>query len=246
MNRNNPRPPYGYNIKQLNIQQPQYDPKKGIELFNIAAKLDIFELLQFANQNNFTLNYVDQEGDSLINFIIKLDSKVSENCKLDIIKNLIKNEVDPDKPNKQNQTALHLSCKYQYEKIIKFLVMDIKVDINFKDLFGQTALYYLLEGNIIKINPTQSIKDLIQLPKNSNYNNVNENFIKKTELFDIINNISLKKNLDMCKNVTNSTSYNNNSFIILDEEEYKKIFEYILTHINIDIKRSIIPIIPII
>ena len=34
---------------------------------------------------------------------------------------------------------------------IVILIEEVKVDINYPDLFGQTALYYLLEGNIIKI-----------------------------------------------------------------------------------------------
>ena len=101
---------------------PTFDEKKGLELFNLASKLDTHELLQYSLDNQIPLDYTNAEGECLIHEVINIDSrKASEHAKLNVIKFLIQNRVNPDKSNKNNQTPLHLACKQQLVIIVEYL-----------------------------------------------------------------------------------------------------------------------------
>ena len=126
--------------------QPIYDNKKIIDLFNRVSKLDTYELLQYSLINHISLDVLNDNGDSLIHEIITIDNKkATEKIKLDIIKFLIQNNVNPDLPNKNNKTPLHIACFYQYKKIIEYL-LTFNVDTNFQDNYGYTPLHYLFLG----------------------------------------------------------------------------------------------------
>jgi hypothetical protein len=167
--------------------QPLYDNKKIIELFNRVAKLDTYELLQYSLINQISLDVTNNNGDSLIHEIINVDNKkATEKIKLDIIKFLIQNNVNPDLPNQNNKTPLHYACFYQYEKIVEYLLL-FNVDTNFQDNYGYTPLHYLFLGNIKTYNNKSNIEDFIPITIN-NKNNLKD--IKKN-LWKYINDVKL-------------------------------------------------------
>ena len=88
-----------------------------------------------------------------------------------MIKYLYNENTNPDAPNNNNITPLHLACMKQYINIIKFLI-DIGVDINYQDNFGNTPLHRLFSGNI-KIEEKTTVGNLIPKPKKIDTINTN-------------------------------------------------------------------------
>ncbi len=144
---------------------PTFDAKKGIELFNLVSKLDTHEILQFSLINQIPLDLVNDQGESLIHEVINIDSKkASEHSKLNVIKFLVLNNVNPDKPNKNNQTPLHYACSLQLPLIVEYL-LGLKVDVNYKDNMGNTPFHYLLTGKIKTIDNTSNVMEFVPPPK---------------------------------------------------------------------------------
>ncbi len=149
------------------ITLPLIDNRNMLELFNLSNQMDSQEILQFSMINQIPL-YIcnDTNSNNLIHSILQNDTKnKNEAVRLNIIKFLVNNEVNPDQPNKFNQTPLHIACKKQYHNICKYLIEECKVNINYKDDIGFTPLHYLLNGNTELIE-TNEIQEFIQ-PKNS-------------------------------------------------------------------------------
>lgn len=153
------QPPPGIN-KPYNTTM-YVDQRKQIDLFSMVLNLDTTELLEYSLANKVSLNISNGNDDNLIHVIIKLDPlKASEHIKLNIIKFLIDNDVNPDKQNKNNQTPLHLACEEQYPKIVGYL-LDIGVEPNSQDNMGNTPFYYLLAGKIRPCEENVNIKKLL-------------------------------------------------------------------------------------
>ena len=135
-------------LKDIN---KEYDNKIS-ELFNIT---DIDEIKLYSTINKIPLGICTINGNNLIhNTILNNDNLKSEFNKLNIIKFLVQNEVNPDQPNQENKTPLHLACAQQYSSIVKYL-LDIGVNPNYKDDNGFTSFHYLLSG---KIEPEKNIE----------------------------------------------------------------------------------------
>ena len=92
------------------------------------------ELKQYSVVNNITLNVEDPiSGDNLIHKVITSPNPLKKEFhRLNIVKFLVQNNVHPDKPNKENQTPIHLACKAQYSTIVNYLI-SLDVDLNFQD-----------------------------------------------------------------------------------------------------------------
>jgi ankyrin repeat protein len=106
--------------------------------------------------NSITLNVESSvTGDNLMHKVITLNNGLKKEFhRLNMIKFLYQNGVNPDKPNRENQTPLHLACKEQYFTIVEFLV-SIGVDLNFKDNIGFTPFHYALMGKIELYNEAE-------------------------------------------------------------------------------------------
>ena len=165
--------------KEYNLSLSTIDSKKGFEIFNIASTLNGFELINYINQHNFPINYTNQDNDNLIHYILTLENS-TEIAKYDIIKLLIKNNVDIEHTNKYQQTPLHLACKLQYETVTKYLLI-LKANPNKQDIYGQTPTHYILKGNLITNDTTNKNKytNIINMPNNINVKKINN--IQKTK-----------------------------------------------------------------
>jgi hypothetical protein len=166
---------------------PTFDERKGLELFNIASKLDTHELLQYSLVNQIPLDYINNDGECLIHEVINIDGrKASEHAKLNVIKFLVQNKVNPDKSNKNNQTPLHLACIQQLPVIVEYL-LSIGVNPNFQDNMGNTPLHYLLTGLIKTVDSSNEVMDFVPAPKKQNLDSNKKTIEIKKLLWDYIN-----------------------------------------------------------
>ncbi len=131
------------------IPNVMIDNKLIIDAFLIAGSMNVSELSQFMMINMIPYSIVDMMGNTLIHKVISdIDVTKTEYQRLVMIKFLYNENVNPDAPNNMNLTPLHLACIKQYKDIINFL-LEIGVDVNYKDNFGNTPLHRLMTGNII-------------------------------------------------------------------------------------------------
>lgn len=181
---------------------PIFDDRKGLELFNIASKLDTHELLQYSLVNQIPLDYTNSDGECLIHEVINIDGrKASEHVKLNVIKFLIQNRVNPDKSNKNNQTPLHLACIQQLSVIIEYL-LGLGVNPNFQDNMGNTPLHYLLTGLIKIVDTSTDVMDFIPPPKKQNLDLINKTIEIKQLLWKYIEDDKI--DLPMMKSLYNT------------------------------------------
>jgi hypothetical protein len=196
---------------------PLYDLERKTDMFNAVLSLDTHEILQCNLMYKIPFTISDDNRNSLIHILINNPSKSSELAKLSVIKFLINNGVDPDKPNKYNQTALHLACKQQLEKIVEYLLKNY-VDPNYKDNSGFTPFHYLLSGSINPV-PLTEIKDFI--PPTNNVNFAKVEFIKNMK--ETINNLLEEiKALPIFQTIQNTII----AFIEHDAKVKKIIYEF--------------------
>lgn len=165
---------------------PTIDIRKCLELFNLASKLDTYELLQFSLINQVPLDFVNDDGECLIHEVINIDPrKASQHAKLNVIKFLVQNKVNPDKPNKYNQTPLHLACNLQLDLIVEYL-LSINCNPNFQDSQGKTPFHYLLTGYIKTIDTSHEVMDFIPPPKKKDVGKLEDLLKLKTLLWEMM------------------------------------------------------------
>ena len=150
-------------------------PKNTIsDLFNLIEQMDTQEIMQYSLINSVPLNIQSPEGtgNNLIHEVLLNNDKLkNEYTRLNVIRFLVDNNVNPDEPNRENQTPLHISCQKQYTTISKYLVDDCGVDINYQDNYGFTPLRYLLIGNI-QLYDNKEKHELLPLSKNEDLSDV--------------------------------------------------------------------------
>ncbi len=194
--------PYRYNHK--------IDEKIIIDIFNIVGNLNINDLKIKMMVEQIPYNIVDNQGNTLYHKVLMDDDLLkTENQRLQMIKFLYNENCNPDAPNNMNITPFHLACMKQYESIIDFFI-DINININYKDSYGNTPLHKLLVGNI-KLEEKTNIGKLFPSPPKTQdlikYDNIKElkqniwNDIKNSKFIKSIDE-TLKFNIDLLDNTT--------------------------------------------
>lgn len=136
------------------------DINKINSILSQSAEIDTQKILQLSMINKLPLPLViDNCGNNLIHLAINNINNKSEFNILNYIKFLVQQQVNPDQPNKENQTPLHLACQNQYLDIVNFLI-EQHVNVNYQDNNGLTPLHYLLTGNI-KVYDEKEITEFI-------------------------------------------------------------------------------------
>jgi hypothetical protein len=166
------RTPYDF---RSGISRPMYydkeyrptikvDNKQITDLFNLVGNMNINEVKQFMIMEQIPYSIVDNNNNTLIHrVLLDNDLSKSEIQRLHMIKFLFNENVNPDGPNNNNLTPLHIACSKQYYHIIKYLI-EIGVNVNYQDNFGNTPLHRLFSGGI-KIEEKTTISNLIAKPK---------------------------------------------------------------------------------
>ena len=152
--------------KELKIfsRKQKIEVKKELidELFsNVITFFDSQKILNFSINYQIPLTVVDSNGDSLIHKILNDDNcRQNELNKLNFIKFLVNQGVGPDSPNVDNIKPIHIACKKQLSNIINYF-LEIGIDINYPDNFGNTPLHYFLNGNLydyVNLTPIELIQ----------------------------------------------------------------------------------------
>jgi len=205
------------------------DNKQITDLFNTVGSMDINEVRQLILKEQIPYNVVDNNNNTLIHrVLLENDITKTENQRLQMIKFLYSENVNPDGPNNNNLTPLHIACTKQYLNIIKYLI-EIGVDINYQDNFGNTPLHRLFTGNI-KPEEKTTIGNLIPRPKKTDIINTN---LWRTERQKIWESI---KNSPFIQSINNTLKNSIGS----EEEEINvvKDFQEQLAQINLDLSKK--------
>jgi hypothetical protein len=126
----------------------KFDEKKIIDLFIRINNMNTHEIKQFSLMEQIPLTVNDNEGNNLIHKVLLSDDKIkTEYMRLNMIKFLYTENVNPNSPNMMNVTPLHIACGKQYDTIITYL-LEIGVDPNYQDNNGSTPFHRLLGGKI--------------------------------------------------------------------------------------------------
>jgi hypothetical protein len=201
------------------------DNKQITDLFNLVGAMNINDVKQFILIEHIPYNVVDNNNNTLIHrVLLENDLLKTEHQRLQMIKFLYNENANPDAPNNTNITPLHLACNKQYISIIEYLI-DIGVDVNYQDNFGNTPLHRLFSGNI-KPEEKTTIGNLIPVPKK----------------IDTINNIKWKEERIKIWNIINTSPFieainNTLKYSIGSEEEeinVVKDFQEQLLQLNLD------------
>jgi len=159
-------------VPRVDIMTLPYRPKltipkeKSDELFSLINNMDTQQLKQYSVINAITLNVEDgNSGDNLIHKVILSTNLLKKEFhRLNLIKFLVQNGVNPDKPNKENHTPLHLACREQYYSIVEYLV-DLPVELNYVDNYGMSPFHYALQGKIELLKENNESESFIAKPK---------------------------------------------------------------------------------
>ena len=155
------------------------DSQKIYNLFNLIYQMDTQELLQYSLINKIPLSVINpSNGNNLIHEILLNDDKTkNEFNKLNVIKFLVQNDANPDEPNKDNQTPIHIACQKQLKEIVEYFVNVCEVNLNYKDNNGFTPLHYLLIGDI-KLFEKKEISSLVTFQRKGD-------IVKKDKIIEI-------------------------------------------------------------
>ena len=213
--------PYRYNVK--------IDSKLIIDLFNKTSNMNINEVKQFMMSNQIPYNIVDINGNTLVHQVLLEDDILkTENQRLHMIKFLYNENANLDAPNNLNLTPLHIACHKQFFEIIKYLI-ELGVDINYKDNFGNTPLHRLFSGNI-KPEEKTTPGNIIPIPKKMDMININKWKENRTKIWNEIKDSYFIQSIDKTLKAS----------IGSDEEEINvvKNFQEQLINMNLDLTKK--------
>ena len=208
------------------ILPTKIDSNKVANLFSIASNMDTFEIKNISLKDKIPLSIQDNNGNNLIHLTILDNNNNCELIRLEFIKFLYSENVNPDAPNRDNITPLLYACERQYTTIVKYLI-EIGVDINYADNFNNNAYHYLF-GSMIK-----NYRPIIQkslFPRYKEIDTKKINFIKgiKKEIFEkILNpgNVITPELTSIIQTIENSvgTSVDAKNIVIEFQNEYNKL-----------------------
>jgi hypothetical protein len=214
--------------KRVDLLNQPYRPiltiskEKVDSLFSIMNSMDTQQIKQFSMVNNIPLNVDDINGENLIHKAINIENTLKKEFhRLNIIKFLVQNSVNPDKPNKENQTPLHLACKYQYSEIVEYLI-SLGVNVNYQDNYGATPFHYALQGQIKLLEPEKSLKDFIPPQKKVDASRKEELLKIKKDIWELIKNESF---ISSIKNTVDNSIYSDENIKNRSLKLYKKLSE---------------------
>lgn len=157
------KPPSQTNVAYQQKPKPYFPPPQTLKpyirekvvdegnintLFATMLDGDFQKIKNMISDKNITLNVRNSNGQSLIHVVLENNaSNMKENQKYEIIKDLIDRNAPIGAQDKNNVTALHLACKYQYPKIIQLLIVK-GANVNKTDNLNMTPLHYAVQGSI--------------------------------------------------------------------------------------------------
>jgi hypothetical protein len=217
-------------FEKPHILPTKINPNKIADLFSIASNMDSFEIKNKSLTDKIPLSVQDNNGNNLIHLTILNNGTNCELIRLQFIKFLYSENVNPDAPNRENITPLLYACERQYTTIVKYLI-DIGVDINYVDNFNNNAYHYLFGSMIKNYNPI--IKKSL-FPRYKEINSKKIDLIKriKKELFEKVLNQTTGAETNIAPELTSiiqtiensiGTSVDAKNIVIDFQNEYNKL-----------------------
>jgi ankyrin repeat protein len=140
-----PRPPMPRYESKYHVPEKKIPEDKINKLFNeIILKGNLFEIQDFINQNNLTLNVRDTDGQSPLHVLFNNPSLLPIEKK-QLTEFLISRGAPVNVFDKNNVTPIHLACKFQLNDIVNILLKN-NADLNVQDNSNLTPLHYALIG----------------------------------------------------------------------------------------------------
>ena len=167
------------------------------KIFETSLIGNISEIKLMISKTNNPLNIKNENGQSLIHYIIENETLHDENDKLEIIKFLL-NQGASISYDKYNVCPLHLACKNQYKEIVKYLLDSS--DVNACDSNGMNALHYLVQGNL-KQSSNEKKNGMI-IEKNINKDIISEELKNiSVKILEIFNNSNFNKHFSNIRDI---------------------------------------------
>lgn len=156
------KPPPSYNISNpASIPIKEIDRDKILQLFAVTSDGDYQKIKTIISDKNILLNVKNEKGETLLHAILHNQSTgMSEKEKYELIKYLLDHNVPVSTYDKNNITALHLACKYQYPKITN-LILKYGCQPNPLDSQNMTPLHYVCQGKIYPCKQRKKVGSLI-------------------------------------------------------------------------------------
>ena len=158
-----------YNYSRTHFAQNALIDENIIDpLFEYISNNDIGEIEDFLNKNIINLNDVVQKktGNRIIHYIIE-NQELYDSDKLELINFFLDRGVSLISFNLQNQTPLHLACKYQFYEGVKLLIDKGLTSINY-DSNGMSPLVYNLLGDMRKCERPIKVEPIVRKVKGTN------------------------------------------------------------------------------
>lgn len=164
------------------------------DIFLTADDMNIVMLKHKSILKGIPLSISNDNGNNLIHYVINLNnSKISDYQRMVFIKKLVSENVNPEQPNQNNMTPLHLACKKNMVETAKYLI-SIGVNMNYKDNSGCIPLDYAITGEFKK-HRIFTPKSLITIPKKKSKVNIKQIYDNRNEIWTNINNSNFIKSI---------------------------------------------------
>lgn len=205
--------------KQSYFDKPYYrdikvDAKLITDAFNIVSNMDINNMKQFMILNQIPYNIIDMNGNTLIHrVLLEEDILKTEIQRYHMIRFLYNENTNPDAPNNNNITPFHIACIKQYFTIIQYFV-ELGVDVNYQDNFGNTPLHKLFTGNI-KLEEKIQPGNLLSYPRKQDMIKTQEWIEERKKIWDAIKDTPFIKSID--ETLKNSIGNDNEELLVVKD-----------------------------
>jgi hypothetical protein len=172
---------------------PDYNQPDKSEIYSTFTNSDYNTILQKINDTNI-LNFKNEDRTTLIHAIIQ-NTTITEDKKINIIKELIKKNLTINVLNKYNESPLHYAAKNGNYYVFEFLLKN-NADYTIIDNNGNTALHYMIDHLVIECDDN----DMYDYDKN---------FDKKFNKSNFFKRVNSRISLDIMQDIDNKILINN-------------------------------------
>ncbi|XP_065201380.1 rabankyrin-5 [Planococcus citri] len=146
---------------------PDARDSKGWTIFLRAVERGDGFAARFLLDNNSSISTVTPDrGDTALHLIASSSPDTSPDDSLNVMnsvaKTLLEKGLDPNLPNNQGFTALHLAVMARNEELFSLLLSHDKVDLNARTLEGHTPLYFALISTRKLVNTNSFAARLVE------------------------------------------------------------------------------------
>lgn len=129
------------------VSRKQRDSHVIMSAFSIVREKDINRMREFVLQYSKPLNFLDDEGNTLMHVLLRSYEDKDIYTVPEIMRYLLTHGVPPNLPNKNGITPLHIAARLGNSEIVNILI-DNGSDVNAIDIDKMTPLHYAVNGEL--------------------------------------------------------------------------------------------------